>query len=541
MLQKVHDMFSHPKIGFVLILFYVVIGLFIAGDYGSFTDEEMEWNTGDVNYKYIMGFFMDFSKSNDDVKIFMAGVPELKDWVDRYYGAALQFPLILIEHINDFKIPPYQVILMRHNYNFLNYALGALCFFIILRKRYTDSPIAFFGTLMYILYPRFFAEAFYNNKDILFFSWYSISVLFALNYLEKPNWIRMLLFAAIAAICTNVRILGISIVALVIVYILFYIYKERKSVKQVFLTCIPLLFCYFIFYVIITPVTWENPIKAITDIFFYFLHYKGWDGAHFYLGEMIGKDVPWHYIPVWMGVSVPIIYQILFVVGSITVAAAIMNKKTTRNEKMYDSFFMLLFFLSLFGFIGLRIHMYEGWRHVYFIFCPFLYLAARGIHQIYSVARKYSSSSKLQIASVLFYGFFSAYMIILGSWIVQNHPYQYVYFNRIARPYAEENFTLDYWHVATADIVREMLRLEKRPQIVVGFSSMFAVQSLLILTPEERYRILVKDKPHYHYFIFSSREYNGRINIEGYQKVFNITVDGCEIGSLFRRVSQEPL
>ncbi|MCL1940495.1 MAG: hypothetical protein FWG09_01025 [Synergistaceae bacterium] len=571
-IRKISNQCRHNS-GFVLIALYIAIGLFVIKDYGVHFDEPTERYTSLVQYKYVMGKVMDFSKSNDDVKNFIEEISELSDYPDRFYGTALHFPLVIIEHINDFKILPPQIYLMRHIYNFLNYALGACCFFLILRRRYPKGPAAFFGILMYFLYPRFFAESFYNNKDILFFSWYVISVFFALNYLEKPDsMIRMFLFAAAAAICTNTRILGISVITLVIVYLTVLHIKEKKPAIRIFSRCIFLSLSFIGGYILISPYTWESPVQAIIDTFFHFLHYAKWDYTQFYLGEMISANVPWHYIPVWMGATVPVLYQVLFTVGNVAAAAAIIKKNEEKQfDLMYDSFFMCLFFLSLLGFIGLRVRMYNGWRHAYFLFCPFLYLAARGLYQIYRVIMKYSlplplplpkpdsvskpsrpkspyarkpdgkpSSSKFKIVSILFYSLFLGYMAALGLWIIQNHPYQYVYFNKLARPYAADNFELDYWAVAMKDVVHELLRRDKRAEITVDFFGPTAV--LNILTAEEISR-LSKPMPSVlpDYFVMVSvSAMNDMTSIElisllqRYQKIYSITVDGYEICSLHR-------
>ena len=141
-------------------------------------------------------------------------------------------------------------------------------------------------------------------------------------------------------------------------------------------------------------------------------------------------------------------------------------------------------------------------------------------------------------------------MATLGLWILQNHPYQYVYFNILARPHAEENFDLDYWGVGMENIVRELLRRDEEAKINVAFFNPDTaelsgpetltdrnLQVLSMLTAEEKARIIPTSSEPDYIVMFSRGHINKRRSIEGYQKIFNITVDGYEIDSLWKRAN----
>ena len=131
-------------------------------------------------------------------------------------------------------------------------------------------------------------------------------------------------------------------------------------------------------------------------------------------------------------------------------------------------------------------------------------------------------------------------MSTLGMWIINNHPYQYVFFSEFARGFAEENFTLDYWHVSKVDTLHEILRIDDRERITVAMHHGGGHVSLM-LEPEKRERIIltsIRFAPDY--IIMGSRIHinDRRRSIRGYERIFQITVDGFAINSLYRYLIQ---
>jgi len=525
--------------GVILLVIYAVIGLFVVSDFGIGTDEINQLERSHAAYHYI---FHDILHNSDS--------PNVQDFVERtpiltsnpaspYHGTALQMPLVAIEHMRDFTMTYDQVFLMRHVYNFLNYVLAAFFFFLILRKRFS-GPIPLLGLFMFILYPRFFGEAFYNIKDLMFFSWYVISAYFALRYIENPTIPRMLFFAGAAALATNLRIVGISLVIFTMAYIVIMcIYKNRDNLKkaalQAFIKVGLLLIGFFGLYVLVTPLMWEAPIRTFLSALTHFSDYSLWDFQFPFMGQLITRNVPWYYIPVWIAISVPILYTLLFAVGNwraiCSVCRSVIKNREIATEAIYDSFFMGLFYLSFLGFVAFRISMYDAWRHVYFMFAPFLYLAVLGLKFAYTRCLSARLSVKKKIPTIAFYILFFGYMSTLGFWIVRNHPYQYVYFNEFMRgDRAEHNYPLDYWSVSQADILRELLDRNDDPMIRVEH----APWSPLILRPEERDRLVRVPFDFAPEYVVRGSSGHWRSPGQGFELIYNITVDGMEISSLHR-------
>ncbi len=454
--------FKTRKAGLILIALYLLFGLFIAKDYGMSFDESYERETSLVTYNYVMRLE---NSNSEAVRNFAESIPPFELYPEKH-GTALHFPLVAIEHIFNFELPTQTVYLMRHIFVFLNYILAAFCFYGIIWRRFPKTYMPFLSVLLFILYPRFFAESFYNNKDILFYSWYIISVYAALHWLEKPALFKTLIAGVVLALAANTRILALSILLLAIAFYIVRALLNKRKALEIIITPTKLLAVFLVAYTIVTPQTWKSPITGIIDIFVHFLHFAPWDGRHFYLGQWITREVPWHYIPVWIGITSPLLYVVLFIFGTVAYLTGLFRNKAKLRymlcENMYDSFFMALFWCTLLGFIGFGIYMYNGWRHAYSIFSSFLYISVYGLNSGSEFLR-----SRHKYARYIAKAAVTVSMLATTVWLVLNHPYQYVYFNFLTSQYAKENFDLDYWGVSGNSSLNYILESDSREYITV--------------------------------------------------------------------------
>jgi len=516
----------------VILVFvsYLVCGLLVVKDFGISTDEYVERETTLINIEYVMNVFID-PANNQIANQILSNRPKLHEWHDKYYGVALQSLTVPIESL--FESTTRNIFLIRHIFTFLNYFVAGIFFYLLLKRRFTNVLIPLIGLLMYILYPRFFGESFYNIKDILFFSWSVIASYFILRWLDNDAGKKFLLPAVISiAIAINTRILGFSILMLTLAFVIIIQLMKKADYKIIMLKTIGFASLSFLSYVIITPYLWANPLKNTIAIFTHFKTFEPWEFTHLYLGEMITQNVPWHYLPVWMGVTVPILYIVLFLIGVIFLVWKCVLRD---NPRMYDLFFGGMFLGTLLGFVLLRITMYEGWRHAYFIWLPFLYLSICGLEQVFSHTKdKYLLKMKM---TYLPFMLVSIGLIFQMGWIIKNHPYQYVYFNVVGRQIAEEKFSLDYWEVSHTDLLRYALKDAGEEYITV----LVHARNQHLLLPYEIARVTcVVDPttPNIKYFIDHTRKpLHERVAPEGFTELKSIIVDGMKISTLYKRNS----
>ena len=97
-----------------------------------------------------------------------------------------------------------------------------------------------------------------------------------------------------------------------------------------------------------------------------------WGGYNLYFGEYYKADnLPWHYIPVWMIITIPIFYLFLFLYGSINLLIKLFNKfinsKSYSLNSLWDSekdlndvIYFVLFLVPILIVIFLNSTIYNG-------------------------------------------------------------------------------------------------------------------------------------------------------------------------------------
>jgi hypothetical protein len=138
--------------------------------------------------------------------------------------------------------------------------------------------------------------------------------------------------------------------------------------------------------------------------------------------------------------------------------------------------------------------VYSGWRHFYFIYPAFILIAVAGIEFLY---RTVSGNTRLNdhLRNGLKYLLTALIFLSLVNvmyFIVKNHPFQFVYFNRLAGRSMNEikqNYEMDYWDVAHRQALEYLLNHDDSPLIKIIDTTTGLKYNHMILTIEERDRL----------------------------------------------------
>ncbi len=123
---------------------------------------------------------------------------------------------------------------------------------------------------------------------------------------------------------------------------------------------------------------------------------------------------------------------------------------------------MLLFFAPLAAVIILNSALYDGWRHMYFIYAPFLLIAMSGFSRLLDLMKEIrvgrGAGAGIFLAAVMIAG------ILTTSYsMIRHHPFQNVYFNLLAGNDPGVNFELDYWGLSFRQGLEYIVKNDKRP------------------------------------------------------------------------------
>ena len=469
----------------VLLIFssYLIVGISIFDDYGISWDEHANRNMGFVALNYLRELF--------SLDIFTGFEQTDKDFADstKHYGVLFDLPMAFIEkffNVEDSK----NYFLVRHFFNFIIFYLSGIFFYFLLRKRFTKF-LSIIGLLFWILSPRFFADSFYNMKDIIFLSFFIIGLFYAINFINFPTYINAFLSALTCSLAIDVRILGIIIPFIVFVFFILTLFDKKKLLtKNLSYLLIFLIFLIF-FTILFWPYLWSDPINNFIKAFATMSSYP-MRLSVFYLGEYVSStNLPWHYPLVWVFISTPIVYLIFFTFGSFLILIKIFTRFSElsaeknildpwkgNNEKM-DLIFFLIFYFTLFLVIEMNSTLYGGWRHLFFIYPSLIFISIRGIEFL----TRYIKAKYIFLLLI-------PYFFYTGLWIAKNHPYQFVFFNKFAGKNISNNFELDYWGTSNKSALDYILMNDKNDEINIYVASVSPYYfSTLLLEKSERERI----------------------------------------------------
>jgi hypothetical protein len=544
-----------PMLQTVMVFFCMfVVGVLLYRDYGVSVDEQIQRQHSLVSYKYIMEqvFHRNIAQLVD--------TPALQEYQHRYYGTFLQLPMVFLEDLNNFQTDLGDVMRMRHLITFVYCYLGYVCFYWMGKKIFRHNWIALLGALMLYLYPRFFATQFFYLKDTLFAATIMAAMWATVLFLENGERpLYGLLFCVVTAICANLRFIGMMIPGFVIGYLLLRdlfvrrVYRDgpKAVLKRIGVYAV-LVAGFLAVYIAISPACWVSPLKSVARTILHFSYYDTWKRTSIFMGrEVPWNAVPWYFIPVWMLISLPIWYNLLFtgalflIVLLFIMPARIAKRLDLPSESnaqttylgtllqahfRYVLFALALFLCPLLLVIIRQSVLYSDWRQMYFLLVPFVIIVQFGVFALIKVIRH--SWVKSAIALVI-----SCALLFQVGWIVKNHPHEHQFLNRLAAPYGDL-----FWRDASRTSLYPALSYlveHAEEEIIVldsAYSDFKAVSvQVSLLTPEQQDRI--RFEPGGQYQIESYRYIIGNdASHDGYEEWYTIKVDGYKIASVFRAV-----
>jgi hypothetical protein len=503
----------------VLIFFFIflIAGILIFRDYGISWDESTHRETGMISFNYLFH-----------------GNKSLLDYEHRYYGVAFELPLIFFEKI--LKLENLRdVFFMRHLFIFLVFFGGVYFFYRICKDYFKDWRVGVIGCLSLILSPRIFADSFYNSMDIAFLSVFIISAYTLIKWIEKKSFFRIFIHAFVCAILIDIRILGVLILFFTFsVFCYDFIFGNnnwRNKLIHLFLYGILVLFFVIIFW----PYLWSSPITNFEKAF-YVMGHTPYNNTVLYLGNYVdASNLPWHYIPVWLILTTPLLYLVGFILGLLLLVFYFLKFRWSNYDylqKQENIIFLLWFFIPLICIILLKSTLYDGWRHMFFIYPAFLIISIEGIIGIYKIikgfGKKYRIFNMLLVLAIIGSLFFSFFFI------AYNHPHENVYFNFLAGSpeNIRNNFELDYWGLSYRTALQYILKADNRSSINIIVENIPGVYNSYLLTSSEKARLnYVTSTKNADYLLTNYRWHK---NDYDYPEIYSIKVDGLKIMSIYK-------
>jgi hypothetical protein len=467
----------------ICFLVFLLLGLFIYRDYGISWDESVNRDlNGYLNLRLII----------------RGDAQPLLDNSERYHGPAFEIVLVLVERVFRLK-DDRQIYLARHLVTFLLFFAAVVVFYRLLRRRFASRLAGGVGALFLVLSPRIFADAFYNSKDLAFLNGFLFGLATLQRFLRKMDWRSASLHALSCAFMIDIRLMGVIIPALtfaVAAGVCLASLRHRPAVQPRLVPLLVNAVALIAFTILFWPVLWRDPVLHFRQAWEEMSRYP-WEGNVLYRGEQVpATGLPWHYISVWMLLTTPLLYTGFFGIGAARFLSDFLRQPIRFvAEHPFDLAIVIALVAPPIAVVALHSVVYDGWRHMYFIYPPFLFLAVLGFVTALGWVRTRAAAFRPALALFVLA---TVLPLTATAWImVRDHPHQYVYFNRLAGPSLEEikqRYELDYWGVSCRQGLEFLVRYDDAPIIRVHACTLPGRFNSFLLTWPERRRLQFVDK-----------------------------------------------
>ena len=517
---------------FALLL---LIGLSLYKDYGVSWDEPVDRTNGMVSARYVADLLAPEWASE---RPGFAQTPDIHGYRENDHGVFFEMPLVLLDQtlrLDDSRT----YYLLRHGAVFLVFTLGAWGLYRIGRARFGSWQIGLFISTLLVLSPRFFAESFYNGKDIVFLAIFTLGIFTLIRVLQKPTLARAAAHGLVTAAAVDVRILGVLLVALTLGMVVLEILfgpPEKKLRWQLTRAGLAFVLVATAGTVLGWPYLWEAPLDNFLAAFENMKKFR-WNGEVLYLGQRVSTlQLPWHYAPVWIIITTPLAYTGAFILGVTGVLYALLRRNLAylrTFEGRLDILFLGWFSLPIIMVIALDSVIYDGWRHLYFVYPALLLLAGRGALGLWRAGQRRRWLRPVAVGAALLAGGEMGYTIVQ---MVQAHPQEQVYFSCLSGPAAERLFERDYWGLSYREGLEWILQHDSSPQLnVTGQNDGLIENNLAIMKPADRARFRVGGPGPTQYFLGAYRTRNEPYPDSLGREIYTVNAYGMKVLSVLCR------
>jgi hypothetical protein len=423
---------------------------------------------------------------------------------------------------------------LRHLLTFLTYFVGVVLFYLLCRRRFSPG-IALVVTCCLAASPVLFSHAFYNTKDISFLTAFVATMLTLDRLLHTPSWRALVLHALTTVLLLGVRILGMFGVLITAAAVI-----ARRPTRR---TALHLL-AYTGIVTVLLPVVWPvlrvDPVGIVKGAVVGTVSnmYSGWN---LFRGRLIpGDSLPWDYVPTWMVVTTPLVLTALFVLGLGAAAVSIVRhpRDAASGDRQRDLIVLVWFLAPVTGTMVLRPIMYDAWRHLFFVYPAFIYLAGIGMETVVTVVDQRIPDARRPLAHGVVTALLFLCLAPAVGFMITNHPYEHLYFNRLAgRDMAQvkQRFELDYWGLSYREALEHIVRTDTSRMIKLEVLNYPGVVNLMMLDPADQARLRYTRAGEYaDYFVTNYRLHPQEYRYPWVREVFSVRVGNASIATVFR-------
>ena len=481
---------------------FLFMGALVLDDYGVSLDERSQRLIGMAALDYLAG--------GDD-----QALDQVFTYHDRYYGVAIEAPFILVERILGLD-DTRDIYLARHFLTHLVFLLGSgLCYLLVWRL-FNSRMLALVAMVLFLLHPRIYAHSFFNSKDVPFLAMFMVSLYLTHRAFRHDTLAAFSLCGVGIGMLVSLRIMGVllfaAVLALCALDLLFA--SRAPERKRVLLNVGAFALVAVLTYYAVMPGLWTDPPGRIAEMVQLLSDHPNavWDlfrGEQWYSPD----GPPPEYVPVWVGITTPPAVLLLVLAGAVAFVWRALHRPRAILRNGAPRFVLLLLALPIVTVAGIVVfenNIYDGWRHLYFLYAPLLLLAAFGLHRL--LALLHGRWLRVGVWSLA-----GAAVAVTVASMARIHPLQDLHYNslvdRTTPDHLVSQYTTHFWRHAYLQLIREIEQDHPEQSMLMTHGSIWRQSPLL--SEAEKKRISLSDRilPHGFYSdqSTSAQEYAIRI------------------------------
>ena len=419
-------------------------GLVVVDDYGVAQDEILQRSKPVAAVEFLQG----------DLDALPLGH-------NKFYGVALELPLLLVERaigLRDVR----DIYLSRHLLTHLLFLGGGLFAYFLASRLLRSRLAALYAMLVFLLHPRLYAQSFPSSIDVPFFVLFAVALYLTRRAFRMETLGAFILLGVGVGALLNIRIMGAVLLAAVLALRALDLalasgWAERKRI--LFTTGAFGLAAGLTVFASL-PYLWADPVGRAVE-WWTTLSDHPTKPYELFRGTLYRSDeFPADYVPTWFSITSPPFALALGLIGATVVLVRAARSPRTAVRSGTPRFGLLLVgcvAAPIAAVMLLNANIYNGWRHVYFLWAPFSLLAALGLAWLASAVGRARFRAAVYGAAGT-----GATMTLISMALI--HPNQQVYFNfsvdRVAPERLRTQYVMDYWGNAIRQAFEWLARSE---------------------------------------------------------------------------------
>ena len=458
----------------IALAVFAVVGVAVLDDYGVAMDEGAQRNNGVASFDYILG--------DEDALI--------EKGIDKYFGVAFELPLIAVERLLRLE-DSRDIYLSRHIITHMFFLVGGFFAYLLSYRLFGSRLVALLAMLIFLLHPRLYAHSFFNSKDVPFLSMFMIALYLIHRAFRRDTVWAFALCGVGVGLLVNIRIMGVTLIPAVLGMLAldaFHAVKRGIGVKRALVNiCAFSTICAATLYAA-WPALWRDPLGATEALGLLYRH--PFRNLTLFRGEIVRwPNIPWDYIPTWILITTPPVALLLAVVGIAYIArlcAADWRGALANSTARFGLLAAACLILPAAAVIALNSNIFNGWRHVYFLYAPMCVLAAFGLRRLAALPKTGVRAAALALTAV------GIAAVVVQ--MVRVHPHQNEYFNFLVNKSGiADRWEMNYWRVPYREALETLLEMRPGGRVAIAAPSIgerwFMEYNIEIMQPDDRRRL----------------------------------------------------